>query len=153
MPTGPPDVDDPFAQDSTTIVFSWNPPRVDLQNGVIREYRVQVQELETGNYSLYTSFSTSIELSSLHPDYTYDLRVAAVTIAIGPYSDVVNVTTPEDGKFGLSKIHFITCLLLSSSQWTSTEYQFSVINIYKCHAYMGASTAGTSEWRNNWLFG
>lgn len=98
VPTGPPDIDNYFAQDSTTIVFTWSPPGADLQNGVIREYRVQVQEIETGNFSLYTSFSTSIEISSLHPDYTYDIRVAAVTIAIGPYSAIVNITTPEDGE-------------------------------------------------------
>ncbi len=99
VPTGPPNVDNYFAQDSTTIVFSWNPPREEVQNGVIRKYIVQVEEIESGNFSLYTSFSTSMEIFSLHPDYTYDLRVAAFTIAIGPYSDVVNSTTPEDGEF------------------------------------------------------
>lgn len=98
-PTGSPNVQSYSAQDSSTIVFSWSPPDANVQNGVIREYRIQALEVDTGNTSSYISFSTSIEISSLHPDYTYQLTVAAFTVGIGPYSGVVNITTPEDGMF------------------------------------------------------
>ena len=97
-PSGSPTVTSYSAQDSTTIFYSWNAPAADQQNGIIREYRIQVLEVETGNVSLYVSFSTSIEISSLHPDYTYVLSVSAFTVAAGPYSRTVNITTPEDGK-------------------------------------------------------
>ncbi len=96
-PNGSPNTDNFYAQDSTTIIFSWSPPDEEVQNGVIREYRIQLEEIDTGNTSSYISLSTSIEISSLHPDRTYELNVAAFTVAIGPYSVIVNVTTLEDG--------------------------------------------------------
>ncbi len=96
-PNGSPNTENFYAQDSTTIVFSWSPPDEEVQNGVIREYRIQLEEIDTGNTSSYISLSTSIEISSLHPDRTYELSVAAFTVAIGPYSVIVNVTTLEDG--------------------------------------------------------
>ena len=43
--------------------------------------------------------STSINITDLHPFYTYSLRVAGVTRhGAGPYSDTVQIATPEDSK-------------------------------------------------------
>ena len=36
--------------------------------------------------------------TELHPYYTYEIVVAAVTVAVGPYSIPVQITTPEDSK-------------------------------------------------------
>ena len=85
--------------------MSWSPPAADQQNGIIREYRVQVLEIETGNVSFHVSFSTSLAISSLHPDYTYELSVSAFTVATGPYSSVVTVTTPEDGELSFKLLN------------------------------------------------
>ena len=90
------------ATDSTTVLISWMPPPFQHQNGVIREYRVNVTETETGiAYRLVTA-ATTLTVPSLHPFYTYDCIIAAFTIAEGPYSVEVNITMPEDGMFKIS---------------------------------------------------
>ena len=90
------------AMDSTTLLISWMPPPFEHQNGVIREYRVNITETETGTaYRLFTT-ATTLTVSSLHPFYTYDCIIAAFTIAEGPYSVEANITMPEDGMFQFS---------------------------------------------------
>ena len=90
------------ATDSTTVLISWMPPPFQHQNGVIREYRVNITETETGiAYRLVTA-ATTLTVPSLHPFYTYDCIIAAFTIAEGPYSVEVNITMPEDGMFNIS---------------------------------------------------
>lgn len=84
--------------DSRTISLSWDPPEAHETNGIIREYRVEIVELESGNIYHHVTPTTSITVSSLHPDYTYEWSVAAFTVAEGPYSDAENLTTPEDGE-------------------------------------------------------
>ena len=37
-------------------------------------------------------------VSSLHPFYTYHCRVSAFTVEYGPYSESLQIATPEDGK-------------------------------------------------------
>ena len=84
------------ALDSTTIQLYWtqaNPPH----HGIIREYRVNITEFETGNVIQQVSLTTSLVVSNLHPDYTYYWIVTAFTVAEGPYSGSSSVTTPEDG--------------------------------------------------------
>ena len=44
------------------------------------------------------STTTSIEITSLHPFYVYEWSVSAFTVGEGPYSSIVTLTTPEDGK-------------------------------------------------------
>lgn len=93
----------PPIQVQTTLVSSysfsinWNPPAYSDQNGVISYYVVQVTEVETGSVSQYTSYTTVISLSSLHPAYTYYCSIAAYTVALGPFSIQFNVTTNEEG--------------------------------------------------------
>ena len=90
------------AINSTTLLISWMPPPFENQNGIIREYWVNITERETGvAYHLATA-ATTLTVSSLHPFYTYDCIIAAVTIAEGPYSVEVNITMPEDGMFQFS---------------------------------------------------
>ena len=82
---------------STSFVLSWSAPPPQEQNGLIRHYRVrciyQDEDLET-----LTDSSTERLISNLHPYYNYTCSVAAVTIAQGPYSSTVLVTTLEDGE-------------------------------------------------------
>ena len=87
------------AIDSRTLSVSWVPPPFEHQNGIIREYRVNVTERETGmTYHLVTA-ATSITVPFLHPFYMYNCTVAAFTIAAGPYSMELSITLPEDGMF------------------------------------------------------
>ena len=87
------------AINSTTLLVSWMPPPFEHQNGIIREYRLNITEMETGMVYRLVTTATSLTVPSLHPFYTYNCTVAAVTIAEGPYSVEVNITMPEDGMF------------------------------------------------------
>ena len=82
---------------STSISLSWFPPPVIDRNGLIREYRINVTEVDTGNGFQLVSLTTLLAMPSLHPDYTYQCTVSAYTVAIGPFSEVVSAKTLEDG--------------------------------------------------------
>ncbi len=84
--------------DSRTIYVSWDPPVLDERNGVIRENRITVTELDTGATFLEFSSVTTATVTSLHPFYAYALTVSSFTVSYGPTSDAVNVTLPPDGK-------------------------------------------------------
>ena len=83
---------------SRTISLSWSPPPTLETNGVVREYRVNVTEVESGTVFTLTSTTTSITLQSLHPYYNYRCVVSTYTVGIGPYTAVFNIRTPEDCK-------------------------------------------------------
>jgi len=83
---------------SRVISFSWSPPPSTDTNGIIREYRINVTEVETGTVFTQTTTTTSITIQSLHPYYLYRCVVSAYTVGIGPYTEVFIIRTPEDGK-------------------------------------------------------
>ena len=87
----------------------WEPP--EDPNGDIREYRVNVTEEETGRVFQFSTNTTSITIGSLHPYYTYNCKVVAVTIGLGPFSTVITLRTAEDGRFDHCK-HHISLLML-----------------------------------------
>ena len=58
---------------------------------------MNVTELETGREFEYSAATTFIEITSLHPFYTYKWQVSAVTIDEGPYTPPSVVVTLEDG--------------------------------------------------------
>ena len=86
------------AVSSTSIIVSWSPPPTQFQNGVITEYRINITELDTGSDFLYTTATTTILIQLLHPFYTYECTVSAYTVDEGPYSEIITITTPEDGE-------------------------------------------------------
>ena len=65
---------------------------------MIVEYRVNLTEMDTGREFVYASTATTINLTSLHPNYVYQWRVTAVTIGPGPYTAPHTVSMPEDSK-------------------------------------------------------
>ena len=91
--------------DTTTAVISWLPPPPANHNGVIRFYIIILTERLTNSQVQLTAEATSEVLLSLHPSYTYEVSVGAVTTLVGPYSPVSVFHLPEDGK---------TCVLLHS---------------------------------------
>lgn len=80
------------------IRFTWDPPPIQFQNGLIRSYMIKVMENETGVVTQHSTTMTQINLNSLHAYYVYELVVAAVTVASGPFSQPVTVQTHPDGK-------------------------------------------------------
>ena len=53
---------------------------------------------EEDTYEVLTDSSTERLIANLHPFYNYTCSVAAETIAQGPHSSTVLVTTLEDGE-------------------------------------------------------
>ena len=109
VPTSAPQVPSGVATSSRSIVLSWNPPPVLERHGIIREYQINLTELQTGTELTYVTLDTTFEVSLLHPFYTYNWTVAAVTIGVGPYTIASTVVTLEDGKCFLS-IKILVCL-------------------------------------------
>ena len=97
-PSNPPEMFSAVTLSSTSIRFLWSPPPLESQNGIIREYRINITEAETRSIFIVTTATTSLVVPSLHPHYTYHCQVTAHTVASGPYSTVLIVKTPEDGK-------------------------------------------------------
>ena len=67
-------------------------------HGIIVEYRINITEVITGRVFVLNSTTTTLEVTSLHPDYVYQWRVTAVTVGAGPYTSVSTIRTPEDGE-------------------------------------------------------
>ena len=86
------------AVSATSLLLSWSSPLVSTHNGMIRMYTVRVLETETGAEFYHNSTDTTTALGSLHPYYTYECSIAAVTVAYGPYSESITVQTEEDGR-------------------------------------------------------
>ena len=83
---------------SRSVYLSWSPPPREHHNGMIRQFWINVTEVDTGRRYQMTSFGTSLTISSLHPFYTYTFSVAAYTVGLGPFSEPVNQLMPQDGK-------------------------------------------------------
>ena len=79
---------------ATALYLSWS--SVFTPVGDVRDYTVRLLELDTGLVIDFRSTNTFITVP-VHPAYSYNCSVAAVTVGRGPFSAVVSVSTPEDG--------------------------------------------------------
>lgn len=86
-----------FILGPTSFVLMWDPPPVEHHNGEIREYRINVTEVETGRKLKFATEDTEITISDLHSYYRYVCTVTAVTVGEGPYSANITARTHEDG--------------------------------------------------------
>ena len=86
---------------SSSFHLLWTEPLATDQNGLIRQYLVNVTELNTGNVFSYTTTETEFTVGSLHPYYYYSYSVSAVTVLAGPYSNSQMIQTEIDGKYVL----------------------------------------------------
>lgn len=98
VPNGPPQNISASALSSTAINLTWRPPVSSMQNGVIRNYYINITVEDTAQQLFFTSNVTSLTINGLHPFYTYTYMMAAVTIGLGAYSSTDTVITLEDGK-------------------------------------------------------
>ena len=99
VPSAPPNNVTGFVINSTSISLSWEPPADEELNGLLREYQVDITEVETGTtFQLSTlATETTIIISSLHPYYNYLCSVSAVTIGLGPFSQILTFLTLQAG--------------------------------------------------------
>lgn len=88
---------------ATHIRLQWVPPPENATNGVIREYRINVTEIVTGNVSRYTTDPDTRELivGPLHPFYVYQFTIVAHTILPGPFTEAISLQTEEAGIYVL----------------------------------------------------
>ena len=93
------------AVDSTSILIDWDAPPLEEQNGIIRQYIVNVMVSETAEKLQFNviSSNTSLLLNHLHPYYNYFITVATVTVSDGPFSQISNIKTPEDGMLSYAR--------------------------------------------------
>ena len=87
------------AVNSTSLFLSWEIPPSEQQNGIIRQYLVNVSELETGSGIELSATDTNITVSGLHPFYHYECNVSAVTIGAGPYTLPITIQTLQAGMY------------------------------------------------------
>ena len=81
---------------STILRLTWAPPPRENQNGLIRGYRINVTELETGRVLSFFSRTASKTIPNLHPAYNYTCVVAAITVDDGP-GVTASIQLLEDG--------------------------------------------------------
>ena len=93
------------AVSSTEIIVTWEPVLPIDQNGIITEYEVMYEPLETFNDSIrinainVTAPNTSVILSGLQEYVDYSIRVRAFTsVGPSPLSSAIQERTNEDGK-------------------------------------------------------
>ena len=98
-PSSSPTIITANATSSTSLRLEWTVPENSTHNGVIRSYTVVLEEQETGLLLTYQEAGGTVrEVSSLHPYYVYKCQVQAFTVAHGPLSEPVYITTFEDSK-------------------------------------------------------
>ena len=81
------------------MFISWDPPPALTQNGIIREYSVIIHNVKSGVNLTFFTVHTQLNVSVLSPYTTYSVKVAAITIASGPFTNTSNVTTLQDGTY------------------------------------------------------
>ena len=86
------------ASTSTSVTLTWSAPPEERQNGVIRHYRITINELDTDKHSVVISLHTSSVISDLHPFYTYNFGVCAVTVGVGPYAYVGPIQLEQESE-------------------------------------------------------
>ena len=73
-----------------------------MQNGIIRNYSViikDVQHDDADSKTYYAGKQTGVTVSHLHPFQTYEIKVAAITLKMGPFSDSLKQQLPESSKY------------------------------------------------------
>ena len=101
-PTSPPQDIEGVVFNSSALSIRWRPPPFEDQNGIIVGYIVRLLEIATNITRIYETSGSQNEVcvTSLHPYYGYEFKVAAKTVAVGVYSASSTIHTDEDGKKG-----------------------------------------------------
>ena len=147
-PSGPPTALIAVASSSRSMHLTWQPPRSDQLNGILRHYVVTLVRSSSRAALLMRNVSSiqqATTISGLQPHMQYNCTVQAETVGLGPAAPSVQVTTPQDSEeFELSVILnytllFLSCATLSLSLSTpslSFIYHFSFISIFSLPSFL-----------------
>ncbi len=102
-PTAPPRLFRGHATSSVSLELSWLPPPPNVTNGLVRQYHVQLIGLDITDLQTYIVSETSVGISGLHAYNRYECSVVAMTVAVGPSSAPIIVTTFQDGQSQILK--------------------------------------------------
>ena len=101
VPSGSPENLTLVFPSATSIILRWEPPAINLQNGNITEYVINMTEVETGTLQQFevAGGATQLQIDMLHPYYIYNFIIAAATVVgLGPFTRVTSGLTPEAGE-------------------------------------------------------
>ena len=90
-PISPPTNIEVHPFNTTSAFLSWRPPLVEDRNGIIREYDIEVVELNTTTVFMYTIQDPYVLINHLDPNTVHVCRIAAVTTGKGPYSEMITI--------------------------------------------------------------
>lgn len=102
-PSGPPQEVKCYSPSSTSVLVSWRPPPVELQNGIITQYTIQYtatdgEDTTTRQISSIPPESSQYLLENLEKWTEYYVTVTAHTdVGAGPESLPLLIRTEEDG--------------------------------------------------------
>ena len=84
---------------STSANFSWMPPPIEQQNGIIIGYTIIYTVTDTNEAFFELTNDTFLFIDTLKPFQNYSFKIAANTSeGVGPFSPPINIKTNEDGK-------------------------------------------------------
>ena len=88
---------------STSVLVSWQPPTPELTFGILREFVIRYNLIESPEdyvfvQDIITAEQTTFNIMGLNKFANYSVEVSAVTIGSGPFSSPVYVVTDEDSK-------------------------------------------------------
>ena len=88
---------------STSVLVSWQPPTPELTFGILREFVIRYNLIESPEdyvfvQDIITAEQTMFNIMGLNKFANYSVEVSAVTIGSGPFSSPVYVVTDEDSK-------------------------------------------------------
>ncbi|XP_065845962.1 phosphatidylinositol phosphatase PTPRQ-like isoform X2 [Oscarella lobularis] len=95
-PSAPPQNVSVLVSNSTSLYVSWVPPPDSHLNGIIVYYTVVYATVMTNHSQLVPGEMLSLTLTGLNEFTRYNVSVSAFTVAIGPESSPITVTTDED---------------------------------------------------------
>nr|XP_027202384.1 tyrosine-protein phosphatase Lar-like isoform X2 [Dermatophagoides pteronyssinus] len=97
VPSSPPQNITDRLQSPTTVVFTWDPPAYQQQNGKITGYGIHFHKLIDIIPTEYNTTNLRMVFSSLDENTEYKFRVRAYTAkGAGPWSDMLQIMTPGD---------------------------------------------------------
>ena len=98
VPDGPPTSIASSPVNSTSLNFTWGPPPLPNQNGIITGYTIRFARVNAHEWMIYQSNISRITIGSLIPHTDYVVSVAAETrVGLGPHAANFTIMTPEDG--------------------------------------------------------